>query len=59
MERAGAWAREHGQSGLCVETQDVNVAACRCYSALGFRTVEVREDAYPDAPGEAMILWRV
>lgn len=31
------WAREGGYPGLMLETQDINVAACRFYASLGFK----------------------
>jgi len=45
-------------SGLLrVETQDVNVAACRFYAAMGCRVESVHRDAYLDCSGEAKIVW--
>jgi hypothetical protein len=42
---------------LKVETQNVNVAACRFYAALGCELRFAREEAYPECPGEAQFLW--
>lgn len=42
---------------LDVETQDINVAACRLYSAKGYALAGVVPNAYPDAPHETMLLW--
>jgi GNAT superfamily N-acetyltransferase len=50
-------ARTRGYRELKVETQNVNVPACRFYAALGFQLRVVREDAYPECPGEAQLLW--
>lgn len=36
MDRAVAWARERALPGLMLETQNVNVAACRFYARYGF-----------------------
>lgn len=36
LAQAVDWARERALPGLMLETQDVNVAACRLYSACGF-----------------------
>jgi len=36
MRRALAWARERGLAGVVLETQDVNVPACRLYERMGF-----------------------
>jgi streptothricin acetyltransferase len=36
LAQAADWTRAHGFPGLMLETQDINVAACRLYSACGF-----------------------
>ena len=54
---AEAWALAQGCCELKVETQNVNVPACRFYAAQGCELRVVREDAYPDCPGEAQVLW--
>jgi ribosomal protein S18 acetylase RimI-like enzyme len=36
MEQAIEWARERGLPGVMLETQNINVAACRLYEACGF-----------------------
>jgi GNAT superfamily N-acetyltransferase len=54
---AEAWALARGCRELKVETQNVNVPACRFYTALGYCIRVVREDAYPECPGEAQFLW--
>jgi ribosomal protein S18 acetylase RimI-like enzyme len=37
IARAVEWARARGLPGLMLETQDINVAACRFYASCGFR----------------------
>jgi ribosomal protein S18 acetylase RimI-like enzyme len=37
MREAVAWARERGLPGVMLETQHINVAACRLYAECGFR----------------------
>ena len=49
--------RTRGYRELKVETQNVNVPACRFYAALGFHLRTVRENAYPECPGETQLLW--
>ena len=51
------WARQRGASSLKVETQNVNVAACRFYARHGFRLITVNRDAYPEYPDEVQLLW--
>jgi GNAT superfamily N-acetyltransferase len=55
---AERWTSAHGSHTLVVETQDVNVAACRLYARLGCRLLSYEEDAYDAAPGEARLIWR-
>lgn len=55
---AERWAREHGHRALEVETQNVNVAACRFYAAMGCVLARVDPHAYPTLPGETRLIWR-
>lgn len=55
---AEAWACDRGCTEIKVETQNVNVAACRFYAALGCALRECRADAYPECPGEHQLLFR-
>lgn len=57
FEQAEAWAAACGCAELMVETQNINVAACRFYAALGCSLRTVRPDAYPMCPGEDQFLW--
>ena len=54
---AEAWALTRGCRELKVETQNVNVAACRFYAAMDCQLRVVREHAYPDCPGEAQFMF--
>jgi streptothricin acetyltransferase len=36
IEQAVSWARKRGLPGLMLETQNINVGACRLYEACGF-----------------------
>jgi len=42
---------------LFVETQHINVPACRLYRRNGFRLIDVRKNAYSEAPDEIQLLW--
>ncbi|HEV2149045.1 MAG TPA: GNAT family N-acetyltransferase [Longimicrobiaceae bacterium] len=56
--RAGeGWARTRGCRQLKVETQNVNVAACRFYARQGCVLVAADRHAYPGLPGETQLLW--
>jgi ribosomal protein S18 acetylase RimI-like enzyme len=54
---AEAWAVARGCSQLVVETQNVNVAACRLYAAAGCELGAVHRFAYPELPDEVQLLW--
>jgi GNAT superfamily N-acetyltransferase len=57
FEAAEAWARARGCVELKVETQNINVPACRFYETLGCQLRLVRTNAYPECPEEAQFLW--
>ena len=50
-------ARERGATELLVETQQINVPACRFYAAHGFRLLGARRQADPNLPDETQLLW--
>lgn len=52
------WAIARGCSELKVETQDVNVPACRFYARRGCTLSGVHRGAYAEHPGETQLLWR-
>jgi len=51
------WARERGCTRMSIETQNVNVRACRFYAAMGCSLGEIDRFAYPDLPDEVMLNW--
>jgi GNAT superfamily N-acetyltransferase len=55
---ASSWAILRGCTELKIETQDINLGACRFYRSMGCHVSEVVPDAYDDCPGEAQIIWR-
>jgi GNAT superfamily N-acetyltransferase len=52
-----AWAGVRACRRLGVETQNVNVPACRFYARAGFELGAVRRYAYPELPDEVQLLW--
>jgi GNAT superfamily N-acetyltransferase len=54
---AEEWARSRGCRVLKVETQNVNVAACRFYASRGCELGAVHRFAYPKMPHEVQLLW--
>ena len=50
-------ARAQDVRTLMVETQNINVPACRFYARQGFVLGAVNRDAYPDLPHEVQLLW--
>ncbi|MBA3652614.1 MAG: GNAT family N-acetyltransferase [Actinobacteria bacterium] len=55
---AEAWARERGCTALEVETQQVNVPACRFYARMGCSLASVDRYAYPEFTEETQLIWR-
>jgi len=58
VDAVETWAIAHGCTELKVETQDINVVACRFYAAMGLTVARGDLDAYPDHPGELQLIWR-
>lgn len=54
---AEAWARARGCRELKIETQNINVAACRFYARQGCELATIRQGAYPELPDEVQLLW--
>jgi ribosomal protein S18 acetylase RimI-like enzyme len=54
---AAAHASAHGCRRLKVETQNVNVAACRFYARQGCTLGAIHRFAYPELPDEVQLLW--
>lgn len=54
---AEAWAGARGCRRLKVETQNINVPACRFYMRQGCVLGAVNPLAYPGLPGEVQLLW--
>ena len=57
FESAVAWALERGCRGLEVETQQINVGACRFYHRMGCSLAAVDRFAYADLPDETQLIW--
>ena len=54
---AEEWARARGCRQLKVETQNVNLPACRFYAAQGCELGVIDRFAYPQLPKEIQLLW--
>jgi GNAT superfamily N-acetyltransferase len=54
---AEAWAVDRGCTQLKVETQNVNVAACRFYEKQGCVIAQANYGAYADVPDEVQLIW--
>lgn len=57
MKVAEDWAHQMGCSELKVETQDINLPACKFYQRNGFLLREANAGAYPDCPKEMQLIW--
>ncbi|MBF8268053.1 MAG: acetyl-transferase [Dehalococcoidia bacterium] len=51
------WANAHRCTTLKVETQNINVPACKFYARMGCQLRAIHPDAYPDLPDEVQLLW--
>jgi GNAT superfamily N-acetyltransferase len=51
--RAAEWSRQRGCVRMKIETQNVNVPACRFYAAQGCQLGDIRRFAYQDEPAVA------
>lgn len=54
---AEGWASSRGCRQLKVETQSINVPACRFYARQGCVLGAIHRFAYPDLPHEVQLLW--
>jgi GNAT superfamily N-acetyltransferase len=50
FDYAADWSRSRGCVQMKIETQNINVAACRFYSAMGAQLGDIRRFAYTDQP---------
>ncbi len=60
LAHAANWARQQGCTQLKIETQNVNVAACRFYASQGCTLGAIHRYGYaacPPVAHEAMLLW--
>lgn len=60
FRRAAAWSRARGCTQMKIETQNVNVPACRFYQKMGARLGEIRRFGYAAVPAvahEVMLCW--
>jgi GNAT superfamily N-acetyltransferase len=57
VEAAAAWAIRHRCRILKVETQNINVPACRLYAKHGFVLCAMDRYAYRELPAEVELIW--
>jgi GNAT superfamily N-acetyltransferase len=58
LRSAEGVALRRGAHAMRVETQQINVPACRFYARNGFQLERVVRGAYHDLPDEIQLLWR-
>jgi ribosomal protein S18 acetylase RimI-like enzyme len=54
---AESWAAARGCSWLKIETQNINIVACRFYRKMGCTLGAIDRFAYPELPDEVQLLW--
>jgi GNAT superfamily N-acetyltransferase len=52
-----SWARDRGCRTLKIETQNINVPACRFYRRMGCTLGAIDRFAYDDLPDEVQLMW--
>ncbi|MCX5727985.1 MAG: GNAT family N-acetyltransferase [Nitrospirae bacterium] len=57
IEAALAWSKRHKCRRLKVETQNINLPACRFYAKHGFTLGAINRYAYTDFPDEIELIW--
>src|SRR5215469_16054670 len=54
---AEEWSRRRGCRTLKVETQNINLPACRFYVHMGCTLAAIDRQAYADLPNEVQLIW--
>lgn len=60
FRHAAGWSKRHGCNQMKIETQNVNVPACRFYQSMGARLGEIHRHGYAAIPAvahEVMLNW--
>ena len=57
VDRCVEWAQRMGCTRIKVETQDINVSACRFYAAMGFKLRGIHHGMYAEYPDDVQFLW--
>jgi GNAT superfamily N-acetyltransferase len=57
IDSAEKWSANNGATALKVETQNINVPACRRYARSGFVLRRANFGAYSDYPDEVQLFW--
>ena len=57
FRHAAEWARASGCRYLKIETQNINVRACRFYASQGCHLRGIHHGVYKDNPDEVQLLW--
>ena len=57
FQHCAEWARSKGCWRLKIETQNINVPACKFYADRGCELRAIHPGAYPELPDETQMLW--
>lgn len=57
LRAAESWASANGATSMKVETQNINVPACRFYSRHGYVLRAANHGVYAEFPDEIQLLW--
>ncbi len=53
------WAKDRGCTEMHIETQNINVPACKFYQRMGCHLHSVERNAYAACPGEDRLIWAI
>ena len=59
FKRAVSWAKSRNCCDLKIETQNINVPACRFYAKRGCKLGAINRYAYPNHINEVELIWRM
>ena len=58
FDKALSWARERNCRRVEIETQNINVAACKFYARQGCELIAINRNAYPQLSHETQLRWQ-
>ena len=57
LQAAEDWSRSRGCREIKIETQNINVPACKFYARHGYKLTTINPNAYDNLPDETQLIW--